>query len=104
MQWEVAFDIHPLFRERESRADGDADLWNETFHHLAAKSVIRDFEQLAEKECEIEHGNARLPTSLQAGGGHTLPCLGVGFPAASAASGPARAGSGEILGNVSHSS
>ncbi|NXJ79778.1 VW5B1 protein, partial [Trogon melanurus] len=59
VQWEVAFDIRPLFQERESPADGDADLWNETFHHLAAKSVIRDFEQLAEKECEIEHGSGR---------------------------------------------
>ncbi|NWH44496.1 VW5B1 protein, partial [Fregata magnificens] len=59
VQWEVAFDIHPLFQERESQADGEADLWSETFHHLAAKSVIRDFEQLAEKECEIEHGSGR---------------------------------------------
>nr|XP_009940072.1 PREDICTED: von Willebrand factor A domain-containing protein 5B1 [Opisthocomus hoazin] len=59
VQWEVAFDIRPLFRERESRADGDTDLWSETFHHLAAKSVIRDFEHLAEKECEIEHGSGR---------------------------------------------
>lgn len=105
MQWEIAFDICPLFRERESQADGDTDLWSETFHHLAAKSVIRDFEQLAEKECEIEHGNVQLPASLQAGCGQTLPCLGVGFPAASAASQVnTRAGSGEILGNVSHSS
>ncbi|KAM6046311.1 von Willebrand factor A domain-containing protein 5B1 [Chlamydotis macqueenii] len=59
VQWEVAFDVHPLFRERESWAGGEADLWSETFHHLAAKSVIRDFEQLAEKECEIEHGSGR---------------------------------------------
>ncbi|NWH70264.1 VW5B1 protein, partial [Piaya cayana] len=59
VQWEVTFDIRPLFQERESQADGDADLWSETFHHLAAKSVIRDFEQLAEKECEIEHGSGR---------------------------------------------
>ncbi|NWI62354.1 VW5B1 protein, partial [Todus mexicanus] len=59
VQWEVTFDIRPLFRERESRADDDEDLWSETFHHLAAKSVIRDFEQLAEKECEIEHGSGR---------------------------------------------
>ncbi|NXN47691.1 VW5B1 protein, partial [Rhinoptilus africanus] len=59
VQWEVAFDIRPLFQERESQTDGDADLWSETFHHLAAKSVIRDFEQLAEKECEIEHGSGR---------------------------------------------
>uniref|UniRef100_A0A8D0EQE1 von Willebrand factor A domain containing 5B1 n=1 Tax=Strix occidentalis caurina TaxID=311401 RepID=A0A8D0EQE1_STROC len=60
VQWEVTFDIRPLFRERESQADGDTDLWSETFHHLAAKSVIRDFEHLAEKECEIEHGNTQL--------------------------------------------
>uniref|UniRef100_A0A663DP48 von Willebrand factor A domain containing 5B1 n=1 Tax=Aquila chrysaetos chrysaetos TaxID=223781 RepID=A0A663DP48_AQUCH len=59
VQWEITFDICPLFRERESQADGDTDLWSETFHHLAAKSVIRDFEQLAEKECEIEHGSGR---------------------------------------------
>ncbi|NWH66954.1 VW5B1 protein, partial [Geococcyx californianus] len=59
VQWEVTFDIRPLFQERENPADGDADLWSETFHHLAAKSVIRDFEQLAEKECEIEHGSGR---------------------------------------------
>ncbi|NXA11059.1 VW5B1 protein, partial [Sapayoa aenigma] len=59
VQWEVTFDIRSLFRERESQGDGDADLWSETFHHLAAKSVIRDLEQLAEKECEIEHGSGR---------------------------------------------
>ncbi|XP_056188545.1 von Willebrand factor A domain-containing protein 5B1 [Falco biarmicus] len=59
VQWEVTFDIHPLFQERASQAEGDADLWSETFHHLAAKSVIRDLEQLAERECEIEHGSGR---------------------------------------------
>nr|XP_009680936.1 PREDICTED: von Willebrand factor A domain-containing protein 5B1 [Struthio camelus australis] len=59
VQWEIAFDIRPLFRERKSQEDGDTDLWSETFHHLAAKSIIRDFEQLAEKECEIEHGSGR---------------------------------------------
>nr|XP_030145263.3 von Willebrand factor A domain-containing protein 5B1 isoform X1 [Taeniopygia guttata]XP_030145264.3 von Willebrand factor A domain-containing protein 5B1 isoform X1 [Taeniopygia guttata]XP_041576258.1 von Willebrand factor A domain-containing protein 5B1 isoform X1 [Taeniopygia guttata] len=59
VQWEVTFDIHPLFRERESQEDGDTDLWSETFHHLAAQSLIQDFEQLAERECEIEHGSGR---------------------------------------------
>ncbi|NWV37111.1 VW5B1 protein, partial [Grantiella picta] len=59
VQWEVTFDIQPLFQERESQEDGDADLWSETFHHLAAKSLIQDFEQLAERECEIEHGSGR---------------------------------------------
>ncbi|XP_035200721.1 von Willebrand factor A domain-containing protein 5B1 [Oxyura jamaicensis] len=59
LQWEVAFDIRPLLRERGSREEGTEDLWSETFHHLAAKSVIRDLEQLAERECEIEHGSGR---------------------------------------------
>ncbi|NWT74604.1 VW5B1 protein, partial [Prunella himalayana] len=59
VQWEVTFDVHPLFRERDSQQDGDTDLWSETFHHLAAKSLIQDFEQLAERECEIEHGSGR---------------------------------------------
>ncbi|XP_056364199.1 von Willebrand factor A domain-containing protein 5B1 [Oenanthe melanoleuca] len=59
VQWEVTFDIHPLFRERDSQEEGDTDLWSETFHHLAAKSLIQDFEQLAERECEIEHGSGR---------------------------------------------
>ncbi|NXU36173.1 VW5B1 protein, partial [Drymodes brunneopygia] len=59
VQWEVTFDIRPLFRERESREEGDTDLWSETFHHLAAKSLIQDLEQLAERECEIEHGSGR---------------------------------------------
>ncbi|NXH48996.1 VW5B1 protein, partial [Dicaeum eximium] len=59
VQWEVTFDIHPLFRERESQEDGDTDLWSETFHHLAAKSLIKDFEHLAKRECEIEHGSGQ---------------------------------------------
>ncbi|NWS27778.1 VW5B1 protein, partial [Polioptila caerulea] len=59
MQWEVTFDIRPLFRERESQEDDGTDLGSETFHHLAAKSLIQDFEQLAERECEIEHGSGR---------------------------------------------
>uniref|UniRef100_A0A8C3IH18 von Willebrand factor A domain containing 5B1 n=1 Tax=Chrysemys picta bellii TaxID=8478 RepID=A0A8C3IH18_CHRPI len=59
VRWEITFDIRPLFQDRESRENGEGDLWNETFHHLAAKSIIRDFELLAEKECEIEHGSGR---------------------------------------------
>ncbi|XP_072282173.1 von Willebrand factor A domain-containing protein 5B1 isoform X2 [Pyxicephalus adspersus] len=59
VQWEIAFDIQELFRERQNRDDDESDLWNETFHHLAAKSIIRDFEQLAERETEIEHGIGR---------------------------------------------
>lgn len=62
VQWEVAFDIGPLFRDRQSKEADEAELWNETFHHLAAKSVIRDFEQLTEREYEIEPGTCK-PTA-----------------------------------------
>ncbi|NXS59367.1 VW5B1 protein, partial [Brachypteracias leptosomus] len=59
LQWEVTFDICPLFRERDSQGGSSSDLWSETFHHLAARAVIRDLEQLAERESEIEHGSGR---------------------------------------------
>ena len=40
------------------------DLWNETFHHLAARSIIHDFEQMADRESEIEHGELALGCRL----------------------------------------
>ncbi|KAM5162828.1 von Willebrand factor A domain-containing protein 5B1 [Callospermophilus lateralis] len=57
LQWEVIFELGPPGPERGSARD--ADLWSETFHHLAARAIIRDFEQLAEREREIEQGSHR---------------------------------------------
>ncbi|KAM7098903.1 von Willebrand factor A domain-containing protein 5B1 [Molossus nigricans] len=57
LQWEVNFELGPPGSEPGSARD--ADLWSETFHHLAARAVIRDFEQLAEREGEIEQGSSR---------------------------------------------
>ncbi|KAJ6656825.1 hypothetical protein lerEdw1_003156 [Lerista edwardsae] len=74
VQWEVTFDMGPLFREGETKAHEEADLWNETFHHLAARSIVRDFEQLAERECEIEHGSSRR---YQANAMHTSKACNV---------------------------
>ncbi|XP_045404482.1 von Willebrand factor A domain-containing protein 5B1 [Lemur catta] len=54
VQWEVSFELGPPGPERR-----DGDLWSETFHHLAARAIIRDFEQLAEREGDIEHGPNR---------------------------------------------
>ncbi|XP_014353627.1 von Willebrand factor A domain-containing protein 5B1 [Latimeria chalumnae] len=59
VQWEVAFDIASLFQGKERQLNELEDVWNETFHHLAVRSIIRDFEQMAEKENEIEHGSGR---------------------------------------------
>lgn len=57
LQWEVTFELGPPGPERSGGRD--ADLWSETFHHLAARAIIRDFEQLAEREGEIEQGRVR---------------------------------------------
>ncbi|KAM6435479.1 von Willebrand factor A domain-containing protein 5B1 isoform 2-T2 [Liasis olivaceus] len=59
VKWEITFDLGPVFRSREDKGEEEEDVWNETFHHLAAKSIVQDFEQLAEKEFEIEHGSGR---------------------------------------------
>ncbi|XP_072512461.1 von Willebrand factor A domain-containing protein 5B1 isoform X3 [Salminus brasiliensis] len=59
VKWEVTFDIDPYLKGREREEKVHEDLWNETFHHLAARSIIQDFEQMADKECEIEHSSGR---------------------------------------------
>uniref|UniRef100_A0A3P8UHP1 von Willebrand factor A domain containing 5B1 n=1 Tax=Amphiprion percula TaxID=161767 RepID=A0A3P8UHP1_AMPPE len=59
MKWEVVFDIKPFLNGREREEKVHEELWNETFHHLAGRSIIQDFEHMADKECEIEHGSGR---------------------------------------------
>lgn len=56
VKWEVVFDIEPFLNGREREEKVHEELWNETFHHLAGRSIINDFEHMADKECEIEHG------------------------------------------------
>ncbi|XP_073326928.1 von Willebrand factor A domain-containing protein 5B1 [Pagrus major] len=58
-KWEVVFDIRPFLNGREREEKVHEELWNETFHHLAGRSIIHDFEHMADKECEIEHGSGR---------------------------------------------
>ncbi|XP_062046019.1 von Willebrand factor A domain-containing protein 5B1 [Lepus europaeus] len=57
LQWEVSFELGAPGPVRG--AGRNADLWSETFHHLAARAIIRDFEQLAEREGEIEGSTRR---------------------------------------------
>ncbi|XP_041130050.1 von Willebrand factor A domain-containing protein 5B1-like [Polyodon spathula] len=59
VQWEVTFDVSLVLKARLREETLQEDLWSETFHHLAARSVIRDFEQMADKENETEHGSGR---------------------------------------------
>lgn len=58
VKWEVAFDIEPFLNGREREEKVHEELWNETFHHLAGRSIIHDFEHMAAKESEIEHGES----------------------------------------------
>ncbi|KAG8506652.1 von Willebrand factor A domain-containing protein 5B1 [Galemys pyrenaicus] len=57
LQWEVSFELE--LPGPEPRGKRPLDLWSETFHHLAARAIIRDFEQLAERQSEIEQGSSR---------------------------------------------
>ncbi|XP_046895331.1 von Willebrand factor A domain-containing protein 5B1 [Hypomesus transpacificus] len=59
VKWEVVFDIEPYLKGREREEKVHEELWNETFHHLAGCSIIQDFERMADRECEIEHGSSR---------------------------------------------
>ena len=59
VKWEVVFDIEPYLKGREREEKVHEELWNETFHHLAGSSIIQDFERMADRECEIEHGETR---------------------------------------------
>lgn len=38
--------------------------WEEIIHQLTARSVIRDFEKMAEKECDTGHGEGLLYSYL----------------------------------------
>ncbi|XP_057561499.1 von Willebrand factor A domain-containing protein 5B1 [Hippopotamus amphibius kiboko] len=72
LQWEVSFELGRPGPERGGARE--PDLWSETFHHLAARAIIRDFEQLAEREGEIEQGSSRR---YQANAVHTSKACNV---------------------------
>ncbi|KAF7692611.1 von Willebrand factor A domain-containing protein 5B1 isoform X1 [Silurus meridionalis] len=55
MSWEVNMDLCALW----SSEDAPRDICDEIVHHLAARAVIRDFENMAEKEINIEHGSSK---------------------------------------------
>lgn len=66
MSWEVTVNLeHLLLPEGQETTDaevsggggeGERESWEEIIHQLAARSIIRDFEKMAEKENQIGHG------------------------------------------------
>ncbi|KAM6976951.1 von Willebrand factor A domain-containing protein 5B1 [Aplochiton taeniatus] len=59
VKWEVLFDMEPYLKGREREEKVHEELWNETFHHLAGRAIIQDFEHMADREYDIEHGSGR---------------------------------------------
>uniref|UniRef100_A0A3Q2CHJ6 von Willebrand factor A domain-containing protein 5B1-like n=1 Tax=Cyprinodon variegatus TaxID=28743 RepID=A0A3Q2CHJ6_CYPVA len=67
ISWEVTVNVGHLWPPEEQdipgvneSEPGGEDIgkpWEEIIHHLAARSVIRDFEKLAEKESDTGHGD-----------------------------------------------
>ncbi|XP_052319968.1 von Willebrand factor A domain-containing protein 5B2 [Oncorhynchus keta] len=69
VSWEVTVDLTQLWAPEDQgtggtsggggEGGGGGDLWEEIIHQLTARSAIRDFEKMAEKESDIEHGPAK---------------------------------------------
>ncbi|XP_023865897.1 von Willebrand factor A domain-containing protein 5B1 [Salvelinus sp. IW2-2015] len=67
VSWEVTVDLTQLWASEDQGTGGTSggegggrgDLWEEIIHQLTARSAIRDFEKMAEKESDIEHGPAK---------------------------------------------
>ncbi|XP_064577757.1 von Willebrand factor A domain-containing protein 5B2 isoform X3 [Zonotrichia leucophrys gambelii] len=64
VSWEVTASLEPLLQPREGPGRGDpprraAKAWDKPLHRLAARSVVRDNESVAQREAKLEQGLAR---------------------------------------------
>ncbi|KAK2530920.1 Vwa5b2 [Columba livia] len=64
VSWEVTASLEPLLQPREGPDGGDplrqgGKSWDKPLHRLAARSVIQDNENAAQREAELEQGFAR---------------------------------------------
>ncbi|KAM9231414.1 von Willebrand factor A domain-containing protein 5B2 [Leptosomus discolor] len=64
VSWEVTASLESLLQPREGPGREEpprwaAKAWDKPLHHLAARSVIRDNENAAQREAELEQGFAR---------------------------------------------
>ncbi|XP_034411271.1 von Willebrand factor A domain-containing protein 5B1 [Cyclopterus lumpus] len=60
VSWEVTVDLGHLWTpEGEGEEGKGGETWDEIIHQLTARSVIRDFEKMAEKESDCGHGSAK---------------------------------------------
>ncbi|XP_030016000.1 von Willebrand factor A domain-containing protein 5B1 [Sphaeramia orbicularis] len=67
VSWEVTVDLGHLWAPEDQEAtgldggaeEGRGEPWEEIIHQLTARSVIRDFEKMAEKENDAGHGSGK---------------------------------------------
>ncbi|KAK7945698.1 hypothetical protein WMY93_001426 [Mugilogobius chulae] len=70
VSWEVTVDLGHLWssegpstpvtdRTEQILDEGQGDTWKEIVHQLTARSVIRDFEKMAEKDCDTGHNSLK---------------------------------------------
>ncbi|XP_054452706.1 von Willebrand factor A domain-containing protein 5B1 [Anoplopoma fimbria] len=59
VSWEVTVDLGHLWTPEAQESPGGGETWEEIIHQLTARSVIRDFEKMAEKESDCGHGSAK---------------------------------------------
>ncbi|XP_007887560.2 von Willebrand factor A domain-containing protein 5B1 [Callorhinchus milii] len=60
--WDVTTSLTSLYGAsiQEEPMQNEENVWKEILHQLAAQSVIKDFENMAEKESEIEYGSSKI--------------------------------------------
>lgn len=68
VSWEVTAALDSLLLAKDSQAKEEPSQWQQQskgwdklLHHLTAGSVIRDNENVSQREAEIEHGKPALP-------------------------------------------
>ncbi|XP_067392606.1 von Willebrand factor A domain-containing protein 5B2 [Emydura macquarii macquarii] len=64
VSWEVTASLEPLLHARDGEGKEEpppqpGKVWDKLLHRLTASSVIRDHENVAQREAELEHGFSR---------------------------------------------
>ncbi|KAM6948207.1 von Willebrand factor A domain-containing protein 5B1 [Aplochiton taeniatus] len=100
VSWEVTVDLSPILvlEGIEGRGEGGGGggggdggkPWGEILHQLSARSVIQDFEKMAEKESDIEHGPAKRyrMKAIQTSKSCNIICMYTSFTATDPSKGP----------------
>uniref|UniRef100_A0A3Q3M199 von Willebrand factor A domain containing 5B2 n=1 Tax=Mastacembelus armatus TaxID=205130 RepID=A0A3Q3M199_9TELE len=91
VSWEVTVDLAHLWTPEEKEMSGDegcgrggeegrgGEPWEEIIHQLTARSVIRDFEKMAEKESDTGHAKRYRMKAIQTSKHCNIICMYTAF-------------------------